>query len=91
MSLPTQGRHVTFYPRPDDNVPRRAGTTTLAAIVADVLPDGRLNLMVVDALGMPHSYQGITFVLPGDFIPKGDYAGWPPEIERQIRAVGVPA
>jgi hypothetical protein len=83
---PTPGRIVWFWPAPNDNMPALAGQP-LAAIVAAVHDDRRINLCVFDAYGQQHSRQNIHLVQPGDdepsFVP---HATWMPY---QISAAGI--
>lgn len=83
---PTPGRIVWFWPAPNDNMPALAGQP-LAAIVAAVHDNRRINLCVFDAYGQQHSRQNIHLVQPGDgepsFVP---HATWMPY---QISAAGI--
>jgi hypothetical protein len=75
---PTPGRVVLFWPRKDDNIPKRP-KQPLAAIVTAVTPVGldkdRVNLAVFSANGTVHGYTDIQLIQDGEPVPPdGDYA-----------------
>jgi hypothetical protein len=71
---PTPGHMVLFWPRKDDNIPKRP-KQPLAAIVAAVLDTGHVNLAVFSANGTVHGYTDIPLVQDGEPVPPdGDYA-----------------
>jgi hypothetical protein len=73
---PTPGRMVLFWPRKDDNIPKRP-KQPLAAIVAAVLDTGRVNLAVFSANGSVYGYTDIPLIQDGEPAPPdGDYAEW---------------
>jgi hypothetical protein len=84
---PTPGRIVWYHPAPNENLPR-IGSDPLAAIVAAVWDDRRVNLTVFDANGNPQARSSVHLVQPGDGEdrPSGAYAAWMPY---QISAAGI--
>jgi hypothetical protein len=79
---PTPGRVVWYHPSAssaDCNfVPAGVGIP-LAAHIACVLSDTRVNLMVIDAHGAPHSRTSVLLVQEGCPAPNdGNYCEWMP-------------
>ena len=80
---PTVGRVVWFHPRRDDNIARNPTyphhNDPLAAHIAAVISPSIVNLMVIDAKGMPHGYEGV-FLHDGqsDAPVNGDWCEWMP-------------
>lgn len=84
---PTPGRVVWFYPAVNDNIPALAGQP-LAAMVAAVHGDRRVNLSVIDAYGNHHSRQNVHLSQPDDdAVGAGKaYATWMPY---QVSQAGI--
>jgi hypothetical protein len=77
---PTVGKTVWFNPAYNSTNSAFAPATVCAAIVAAVLPDGRVNLAVFDANGASHSMEKVPLVQDGEASPEnGYYAEWIPE------------
>lgn len=79
MAAPTLGNMVLFYPSDDDVYYARVRGEKgkpLAAFVAYIHEDGRLNLMVVDQLGDPVPIKQVRFLVPGEPRPEGKRASW---------------
>ena len=75
--IPTVGRQVWYFggaENPGEQVP--AGVP-LAATVAYVHPDGRLNLQVLDSRGIAHSRTTVPLAQDGEPL-NGAHAEWPP-------------
>lgn len=82
MIPPTPGRVVWYHPpineaRAGFSPPALPGVP-LAALVARVWSDTCVNLMVIDANGMPHSRTSVLLVQDGMTKPDGDFAEWMP-------------
>jgi N4 Gp49/Sf6 Gp66 family protein len=73
---PTVGRIVLFQPGPESQLSIGAGGKSLAAIIAAVLPDGRLNLTVSSWKGHPTAVREVQLVQEGEPKPVGSYAHW---------------
>lgn len=75
---PTPGRVVWYRPGDEDTV--GAAGEILAALVAKVLPEGRVNLLVVDEVGRSHSRQNVILRQEEDEPPKDNksYCEWMP-------------
>lgn len=83
---PTPGRIVWYHPAPNDNIPSLY-EQPLAAIVACVWNDRRVNLCVIDAYGHDHAVKDVALVQPGDDVmPSGAYAEWMPY---QVKTAGI--
>ena len=75
---PTPGRHVWYFPGSLDAIVRMANAP-LAAIVASVHDDGRINLAVMDANGQHQARQNVLLGNPGDeFDASEGHAEWLP-------------
>jgi hypothetical protein len=75
---PTPGRIVWFWPQDNENIPAMNGQP-LAAIVAGVHSDSRVNLHVIDAYGHYHARNNVTLVQPDTDKPNSiSYATWMP-------------
>src|SRR6266700_4220889 len=77
MIKPTVGRVLWYRPSPHDPGPW-PGEQPLAAHVAHVNPEGRVNLMVIDANGNGYSRTGVHLVQEGEPVPNRPYAEWMP-------------
>lgn len=79
---PTVGRVVHYCPAPDDARLQRDNRQPLAAIVAMVREDGKLNLMVVAQDGHPVGRIGVQLIQPEETPVAVDiaagYATWMP-------------
>jgi hypothetical protein len=76
--IPTPGRIVWYRPAPNDNIPALADQP-LAAIVAAVHSDTRINVSVIDAYGHHHSRQNVFLAHPDNELPStGAFAEWMP-------------
>ena len=74
---PTVGRMILFHPPSNSANPGFAPNTTCAAVIAKVLPNGRLNLGVFDGEGASHSMTDVPLIQEGDTAPKdGYFAQW---------------
>ena len=82
--IPTPGRVVWFYPARDDRDVDYTGTPE-AAIVAYVWGDRLVNLMVIDADGMPTSRICVPFLQEGDAVQGNSHACWMPYQINQAR------
>lgn len=79
MITPTPGRIVWFYPSPGDFRSLRQGPEPMAAIVAHVSSDRRVNLTVFDHMGTPRGYSGVPLLQDDDTPPAGlGHACWMP-------------
>ena len=84
---PTVGRIVWFHPPTDSTNHAFAGNEFFAATIARVLPDGKLNLGVLDGNGVNHSMVDVPLLQDGDEAPaKGYYAEWMAETKPQTKA-----
>lgn len=68
MMAPTIGRIVHYYPGIADLTPN--GDQPMAAIIASVWSDRLVNLMVIDASGIPVNRTSIRLVQAGDPPPR---------------------
>jgi len=76
---PTVGRMIWFHPPSDSTNTGFEPNAICAATIAKVLPDGRLNLGVLDGNGVNHSMTEVPLIQEGDKAPeKGYYAEWMP-------------
>jgi len=76
---PTVGRMIWFHPPSDSTNTGFEPNAICAATIAKVLPDGRLNLGVLDGNGVNHSMTEVPLIQEGDKAPeKGYYAEWIP-------------
>lgn len=73
---PSVGRVVWFHQMTRDVFP--GSHETVAAIIAYVHSDRRVNLVVFDANGNLHSRTGVTLVQPGDEPPSYQHCTWMP-------------
>lgn len=89
MIKPTVGRVVWFYPAKDETpVPGftyREGQPCKADIVY-VHSDTRVNLMVVDHDGVPHSRTSVELIQEGTATPEGQHCAWMPFQVGQAKA-----
>lgn len=77
--IPTVARMVHFHPASNSTNPRFPAGATLAAVIAAVLPDGKLNLGVFDTEGLSHSMPGVPLIQEGETAPEGGFfAAWMP-------------
>lgn len=77
MIKPTVGRVVWYYPAPGDSLVHSLGQP-LAAHVANIHSDRLVNLMVIDAMGIPHARPSVVLIQDGDPMPNGPYCVWMP-------------
>lgn len=85
---PTPGRIVWYWPSVNDGVPSLPGQP-LAAIVASVHTDRRVNLSVIDSYGNHHARGNVSLIQPDDIRPQPgsfNFAEWMPY---QIGAAGI--
>ena len=85
---PTPGRVVWYWPSANDGVPSLPGQP-LAAIVAAVHTDRRVNLSVIDSYGNTHARGNVSLIQPDDIRPQPgsfNFAEWMPY---QITAAGI--
>lgn len=76
---PTVGRVVWFHPASNSRKSGFEPTEICAAIVARVLPDGKLNLGVFDGNGESFPMAEVPLIQDGETAPKdGFYAEWMP-------------
>ena len=76
---PTVGRMILFHPPSDSTKHGLEPNAICAATIAKVLPDGRLNLGVLDSNGVNHSMTEVPLIQEGETPPKnGYYAEWMP-------------
>ncbi len=76
---PTVGRVVWFHPPSNSTKHGFEPNEICAAQIARVLPDGRLNLGVLDGNGVNHSMTEVPLIQEGDTKPEnGYYAEWMP-------------
>jgi hypothetical protein len=88
---PTVGKTVWFNPPYNSANHAFAPASICAAIVAAVLPDGRVNLAVFDGNGACHSMERVPFIQAGDESPEnGYYAEWIPDGGRPVKAEPSP-
>lgn len=76
---PAPGRIVWYHPAPNNNIPQLY-EQPLAAIVACVWDDRRVNLSVIDAYGHHHAVKDVMLVQPDTTAPDAGvaYAEWMP-------------
>lgn len=77
---PTPGRIVWYWPSANDGVPSLPGQP-LAAIVASVHTDRRVNLSVIDSYGNHHARGNVSLIQPDDIRPQPgsfNFAEWMP-------------
>lgn len=77
---PTPGRVVWYWPSANDGVPSLPGQP-LAAIVASVHTDRRVNLSVIDGHGNTHARGNVSLIQPDDIRPQPgsfNFAEWMP-------------
>lgn len=77
MIKPTVGRVVWYTPCPDDSFPTIAGQP-LAAIIAAVWDDTRVNLLVIDANGITHNLKSVLLVQEDAERPVTGFCEWMP-------------
>ena len=76
---PTIGRVVLYVPHLNEHVAKSPLNHPHAALVADVLDTGRINLAVHDSLGRPYQRESVLLVQAGEEAPAdGGYACWMP-------------
>lgn len=76
MIVPTVGRVVWYYPTATDEI---NGAGPLAALVAHVHSNDKVNLAVFDANGANHGLVGVRLLQDGDFAEVDEgYATWMP-------------
>ena len=75
MIKPTPGRVVHYYPSKSDNIPTN-GDEPLAAHIACVWSDTCVNLMVIDANGIPHQVSSALLLQDDNPAPDAGYAEW---------------
>jgi hypothetical protein len=69
MIKPTLGRVLYYHRSPD---------VVHAAIIANVLSDGELNLTAFDSDGRPYPAAKVPLIQPEDERPNGPYCTWMP-------------
>ena len=76
---PTVCRMILFHPPANSTHGAFAPSAICAAVIANVLPDGRLNLAVFDGNGASHPMTEVPLIQEGDKPPvTGYYAEWMP-------------
>jgi hypothetical protein len=76
---PVVGRVVWFHPPSNSTHSGFAPNAVCAATIAKVLPDGKLNLGVLDGNGVNSSMTEVPLIQDGDALPEnGYYAEWVP-------------
>lgn len=95
--MPTVGRIVWYWPTVDDHGAKAEGKYH-AAVVTDVLPEGRVNLGIWDLNGSPYPKKDVPFVTVQDADRVvGGYAEWPvvetvaPEVKPYVDPVSKAA
>jgi hypothetical protein len=89
--VPTVGRMVLFHPASNSTKSGFEPTAICAAVVAKVLPDGKLNLGVFDGQGAVHSVTEVPLIQDGDKAPaNGHYAEWA-QYQKDITSGQIPA
>lgn len=74
---PTVGRVVLFHPPSNSTKAGFEPNAICAAQIAKVLPDGRLNLGVLDGNGAHHSMTEVPLIQEGEPPPENGYfAEW---------------
>lgn len=74
---PTVGRIIYFHPASNSTHRGFKPNALCAAQIAAVLPDGKLNLGVLDANGAHHAMTNVPFIQDSDTPPEdGYYAEW---------------
>jgi hypothetical protein len=68
---------VGYWPKDEHNL-ASDGRNPLAAMVVRVWNPGRVNLVVFDVDGVPHSRTSVYLRQPEDTLPEGSYAEWMP-------------
>lgn len=77
--VPTVGRKILFHPPSNSTKQGFEPNAICAATIAKVLPDGRLNLGVLDGNGVNHSMTEVPLIQEGDTPPEdGFFAEWMP-------------
>lgn len=77
--VPTVGRMILFHPPSNSTKHGFEPTAICAATIAKVLPDGRLNLGVLDGNGAQHSMTEVPLIQDGETPPENGYwAEWMP-------------
>lgn len=77
--LPTVGRVVHYFPGSTSGAlgsARPAGEEPLAAIVAAVHSEQRVNLTVFGRDGIVHARQNVRLVQDGEELPTDSYCAW---------------
>jgi hypothetical protein len=64
---------ILFHPRSDATHAGFAPSSSCAAIVAKVLPNGNLNLAVFDGFGAAHSIENVPLLDDGEEVPASGY------------------
>lgn len=74
---PTVGRAILFHPPSNSTKDGFEPNAICAATIAKVLPDGRLNLGVLDGNGVNHSMTAVPLIQEGEPQPENGYfAEW---------------
>jgi hypothetical protein len=77
--VPTIGRMILFHPPANSTKDGFEPNAICAATIAKVLPDGRLNLGVLDGNGVNHSMTEVPLIQEEETPPQdGYYAEWMP-------------
>lgn len=75
--VPTVGRMILFHPPRNSTKHGFEPNAICAATIAKVLPDGRLNLGVLDGNGVNHSMTEVPLIQEGEPQPENGYwAEW---------------
>lgn len=75
--VPTIGRMILFHPPSNSTHHGFEPNAICAATIAKVLPDGRLNLGVLDGNGVNHSMTAVPLIQEGEPQPENGYfAEW---------------
>jgi hypothetical protein len=79
MIKPTVGRVLWYFPTGEDKINRTIDAQPLAAIIAHVNADGRVNLAIFDSTGRPFHRTSVPLVQDeGEGPSDGDYCRWMP-------------
>ena len=77
--VPTVARMVHFHPSNSSSHPAFEPNAVCAAVIANVLPNGKLNLAVFDGNGASFAMANVPLVQEGEDATEGGYyAEWMP-------------